>query len=26
VYAKKPEQVGGKTIMYAKIEAPIRRK
>jgi len=26
VYTKKPEQVGGTTIMYAKIEAPIRKK
>ena len=26
VYSKKPEQVGGKMIMYAKIEAPIRKK
>jgi len=26
VYSKKPEKVGGQTIMYAKIEAPIRKK
>lgn len=26
VYSKKPETVGGKTIMYAKIEAPVRKR
>ena len=26
VYSKKPQRVGGQTILYAKIEAPVRKK